>query len=67
MLVYDKKTGGMRPLSYRDIVILLRAAAGWGETMMEVLREAGIPVYAEQSGGYFSATEIEVMLSLLRV
>ncbi|GAA4713650.1 helicase-exonuclease AddAB subunit AddA [Brevibacillus fulvus] len=67
LLVFDKKTGGMRPLAYRDIVILLRATSGWGETMMEELRAAGIPVYAEQSGGYFSATEIEVMLSLLRV
>ncbi|REK63792.1 MAG: helicase-exonuclease AddAB subunit AddA [Brevibacillus sp.] len=67
LLVYDKKEGGLRPLAYRDIVILLRAVSGWGEAMMEELRAAGIPVYAEQSEGYFDATEVEVMLSLLRV
>ncbi|QRG70802.1 helicase-exonuclease AddAB subunit AddA [Brevibacillus choshinensis] len=67
LLVFDKKAGGLRPLAYRDIVILLRATSGWGETMQEELREAGIPVYAEQTAGYFSATEVETMLSLLRV
>ncbi|MFY0544339.1 helicase-exonuclease AddAB subunit AddA [Brevibacillus sp. H7] len=67
LLVFDKKEGGMRPLSYRDIVILVRATAGWGQTMMEELRAAGIPVYAEQNDGYFAATEVEVMLSLLRL
>ncbi|USG64915.1 helicase-exonuclease AddAB subunit AddA [Brevibacillus ruminantium] len=67
LLVFDKKAGGLRPLAYRDIVILLRATSAWGEVMMEELRAAGIPVYAEQNAGYFSATEVEVMLSLLRV
>jgi len=67
LLVFDKKAGGLRPLAYRDIVILLRATSGWGETTQEELRKAGIPVYAEQTAGYFSATEVETMLSLLRV
>lgn len=67
LLVFDKKAGGMRPLAYRDIVILLRATSGWGQTMQEELHAAGIPVYAEQTAGYFSATEVETMLSLLRV
>lgn len=67
LLVFDKKEGGLRPLAYRDIVILLRATSTWGQVMMEELRAAGIPVYAEQGEGYFSATEVEIMLSLLRV
>ncbi|MFM1653187.1 helicase-exonuclease AddAB subunit AddA [Brevibacillus sp. B_LB10_24] len=67
LLVFDKSSGGMRPLAYRDIVILLRANAGWAQPMMEELQAAGIPVYAEQNGGYFAATEVEVMLSLLRI
>ncbi|MED1645611.1 helicase-exonuclease AddAB subunit AddA [Brevibacillus agri] len=67
LLVFDKKAGGMRPLAYRDIVILLRATSGWGQTMQEELHAAGIPVYAEQTAGYFAATEVETMLSLLRV
>lgn len=67
LLVFDKKAGGMRPLAYRDIVILLRATSGWGQTMQDELHAAGIPVYAEQTAGYFAATEVETMLSLLRV
>lgn len=67
LYVYDKKEGGLRPLAYRDIVILLRATAGWSQPMMEELRAMGIPVYAEQSDGYFAATEVEVMMALLRV
>ncbi|WP_400162552.1 helicase-exonuclease AddAB subunit AddA [Brevibacillus sp. TJ4] len=67
LLVYDKQAGGLRPVSYRDIVILLRATSGWGEIMQEELRKAGIPVHAEQTSGYFAATEVEIMLSLLRV
>ncbi|MGD8190791.1 helicase-exonuclease AddAB subunit AddA [Brevibacillus ginsengisoli] len=67
LLVFDKKEGGLRPLAYRDIVILLRATAGWAQPMLEEFRAMGIPVHAEQSDGYFSATEVEVMMSLLRV
>jgi len=67
LLVYDKKQGGLRPVAYRDIVILLRATSTWGPVLQEELRAAGIPVFAEQSGGYFAAPEVELMLSLLRV
>ncbi|MBO8165063.1 MAG: helicase-exonuclease AddAB subunit AddA [Brevibacillus sp.] len=67
LLVYDKQKNSMRPVRYRDIVVLLRATAGWAQPMIEEFRAAGIPVYAEQSAGYFAATEVEVMLSLLRV
>lgn len=67
LLVFDKKEGGLRPLAFRDIVILLRATTGWAQPMMEEFRAMGIPIYAEQSDGYFSATEVEVMMTLLRV
>ncbi|WP_051330718.1 helicase-exonuclease AddAB subunit AddA [Aneurinibacillus terranovensis] len=66
-LVYDKQTKSMRPVMYRDIVILLRASSEWAPTMAEEFRLEGIPAYAEISTGYFSATEVEVMTSLLRV
>lgn len=67
LLVFDKKENGMRKLAYRDIVILLRATSSWAQPMMEELNAAGIPVYAEQSDGYFEATEVELMLSLLKL
>ncbi|GAB7386963.1 UvrD-helicase domain-containing protein [Bacillaceae bacterium] len=65
--VYDRKAKEMRDVQYRDIVILLRSARNWAPLILEELHSQGIPAYAEESGGYFSATEIEVMLSLLRV
>ncbi len=63
----DKDTGTPRPVTYRDIVILLRATRQWAPILVEQLRLAGIPAYAELSGGYFEATEVDVMLSLLKV
>ncbi|MBA2938154.1 helicase-exonuclease AddAB subunit AddA [Paenibacillus sp. CGMCC 1.16610] len=65
--VFDKRTGGDRPVTYRDIVILLRATQMWSPILIEELKKMGIPAYAELSTGYFSATEVEVMLSLLKV
>ncbi|MEC1715705.1 helicase-exonuclease AddAB subunit AddA [Schinkia azotoformans] len=60
------KSGNERNVTYRDIVILLRSMP-WAETIMEEFKELGIPVYAELSTGYFEATEITVMLSLLKI
>ncbi len=65
-MVYDSKTRSDRPIQYRDIVILMRSLT-WVPEMMEEFKRAGIPVYANTSGGYFQATEISVMLSLLQV
>lgn len=65
-LVYDEKDG-YRSLTYRDIVVLLRATKGWANTFLEEFQLAGIPVYADLGSGYFKTVEIETMLSLLRV
>ena len=65
--VYDRKTDSLRPLQFRDIVVLLRATSHWAPVFMEELRLAGIPVYAELNAGYFTATEVEIVLSLLKV
>lgn len=65
--VYDRGSGGYRSLEYRDIVILLRSPSNWSAVMLEELRQAGIPVYAELNTGYFTATEVETLLSLLKV
>lgn len=66
-LVFDGKLKQMRPATYRDIVILLRATQAWAPLMVEELRLEGIPAYAEFSTGYFQATEVEVIISLLRI
>ncbi|RJX28012.1 MAG: helicase-exonuclease AddAB subunit AddA [Dethiobacter sp.] len=65
--ILDGRTNKQRPVTYRDMVILLRSARNWAMPVLEELRRAGIPAYAELSTGYFAATEVEVMLSLLRI
>jgi ATP-dependent helicase/nuclease subunit A len=65
--VWDAKKGAHRRATWRDFVILLRSQKWWAETMADELAAAGIPAYAEQKGGYFEQTEVETMLSLLRV
>ncbi|WP_286231231.1 helicase-exonuclease AddAB subunit AddA [Neobacillus mesonae] len=64
--VYNPKLKSYRPLMYRDIVILLRSFT-WAPQIMEEFKQQGIPIYAELSTGYFQATEVAIMLSLLRV
>lgn len=65
--VYDSRAGLHRPLAYRDIVILLRAATSLAPVVLEELQAAGIPAYAELATGYFAAVEVDVMLSLLHI
>ena len=64
--VYNPKTKSMRPLLYRDVVILLRSMT-WAPQIMEEFKQQGIPIYANLSTGYFEATEVAIMMSLLRV
>lgn len=64
--VHDIKKGISRPAQYKDIVILLRSLT-WAQDIMEEFRHAGIPVYADLAEGYFEATEVTIMLSLLKV
>lgn len=58
--------GGLRAATYGDIAILLRATSGQAERFVEVLMSHGIPALAEQKTGYFDATEVRTVLSLLR-
>lgn len=64
--VYDKTIKGARPVTYRDIVILMRSMP-WAATMMDECKKEGIPIYADLSTGYFEAVEVQVMMSLLKV
>ncbi|RSD29485.1 helicase-exonuclease AddAB subunit AddA [Mesobacillus subterraneus] len=64
--VYNPKTRTSKPVNYRDIVILLRSMT-WAPQIMEEFKQQGIPIYANLSTGYFQATEVAIMLSLLKV
>ncbi|MDA1475979.1 helicase-exonuclease AddAB subunit AddA [Bacillus changyiensis] len=64
--VYDGKTKTTRHIQYRDIVVLLRSMP-WAPQMMDELKQQGIPVYANLASGYFEATEVSIIISLLKV
>ncbi len=65
--IVDKATGEYRNVRYSDIVILTRSIKGFADVFTEVLNRQGIPAYAGTREGYFSAQEIGVILSYLRV
>ncbi|HYK74691.1 MAG TPA: helicase-exonuclease AddAB subunit AddA [Pseudoneobacillus sp.] len=64
--VYNPKTNSFRPATYRDFVILFRSMT-WAPQIIEEFKHQGIPIYANLSTGYFEATEVAIMMSLLRV
>lgn len=65
--VYDKNLQDFRPVQYSDIVVLMRSFSSIAPLYVEEFQALGIPVYAETSSGYFGASEVETMLSLLKV
>ena len=60
-MVTDKKTGQLRAVQYRDIVILSRSVATWGNTVAAVLKDCDIPAHVESNTGYFSSYEIQAV------
>lgn len=64
--ITDLKTGTQRSIIYRDIVILMRSMT-WAPEIMEEFKKQGIPVYGNLSSGYFEATEVSIMMSLLKI
>ena len=65
-LVQDKD-GTFRLMEWRDIVLLKRSISGSASRMIDLLRREGIPAYAEEKSGYFSAMEVQFVLSLLQI
>ena len=57
----------MRPLCFKDIVILMRTTAGRDEVYRKALEENNIPVYVESKAGFFAANEVLCILNLLSV
>ncbi|WP_297963763.1 helicase-exonuclease AddAB subunit AddA [uncultured Anaerovibrio sp.] len=69
-MVFDKdcrENNGYRPVTWRDMVVLLRATKGKADIIQEIFQQNDIPVYANASEGFFQTTEIQTMYSLLSV
>lgn len=65
--IHDNKLKAFRPVQYSDIVILMRSYSAVAPIYVEEFQNANIPVYAETTTGYFGASEVETMLSLLKI
>lgn len=65
--VWDKKDQRYRTACYGDMVILLRSLSGFAEDFVNILMNEGIPAYAERRTGYFTAIEVETVLSFLSI
>ena len=65
-LYQEKAEGDPRRYRYGDFAILLRSMTN-ARVFARTLALAGIPCYAQLTGGYFESVEVMVMLNLLRV
>ncbi|MGI6151521.1 MAG: UvrD-helicase domain-containing protein, partial [Christensenellales bacterium] len=53
--------------AFEDFCILLRTVSSIAEIFCQVLAAEGIPAFADLTGGYFDAIEVQVLLNLLRL
>ncbi len=65
--VWDTKLNDYRPVTYRDIVILMRSTTRWVGVFQEVFLAENIPCYADVNNGYFDTVEVGIFLDLLRL
>ncbi len=66
-LVATGTLAGGRKIEYGDITLLMRSANTVGSIYRRELTAMGIPVAAGQGGGFFSATEISSVVSMLAI
>ena len=64
--VFDKKEG-TRALKYKDIAILLRTTTDIAEIYEKELTSRNIPVYSDTASDYIETTEIQTIISLLKI
>ena len=57
--------GGVRPMQYGDVAILLRSANSVGGVYRQALLDEGIPVGKAQGSGFYTSVEISTLLSAL--
>ncbi|MBO4289883.1 MAG: helicase-exonuclease AddAB subunit AddA [Lachnospiraceae bacterium] len=65
--IFDKKEKITRLAEYRDIVVLARSAHSVSADYVAALREAGIPAAADKKAGFFTAPEIVLICSMLKI
>lgn len=67
MPVYDKKIGGYREATYKDIVILLRTTSNVAPVYEKEMAQRGIPVFSDTSAEYLDSVEIQTIMAVLKI
>ena len=65
-VVFDKQVG-YRPITYKDIVILLRSTKDKANIFENEFINFDIPVYSDTSTEYLNSIEIQTIMNLLKV
>jgi ATP-dependent helicase/nuclease subunit A len=64
-MIFDKREGGPRPVSYRDMALLFPALTGI-DTYEEALKERGIPYRLEGGKEFYMRQEVRSLLCCLK-
>ena len=64
--IYDKDIETLRPIEYRDIVILSATRSPFLK-VQEVFKQYQIPLYSQKIESYFQRHEIQIVLALLKI
>lgn len=65
--VYDKNIKTYRKVTYKDIVILLRATSASAPIFEKAISDLEMPVFSDTSSEYLNAIEIQTIISVLKI
>ena len=63
----DGDARGLRPVKFKDIVILMRGLKGHSDKFISTLKDMGIAAYIAEEKGFFDREEVATILSMLQV
>ncbi len=66
-LIYDSKSGEMRPCHYGDFMIILRSLKGRTEYYTDMLKRYDIPYELGKGSSFFESFEVKLAISLLQI
>ncbi len=65
--VFDATQGKYRPITYKDITVLLRSPTGRAECFEEAFEQQAIPYHTDAGSGLFFTLEMKMLISILRI
>ena len=63
----EENEGKTRDVKFSDIVILLRTMKDWSSVFSEVMEARGIPVFTDETDGFFKSQEVALVIDFLKI